>query len=227
MPGSVTDATLQSLNVGDRLTYFGVRWQVCDQSTYTDPKGYAMEEWLLKSTTGKEYYLLREMDPANASPAVHWYIAEELLAPQIYDPTTQVEVLTVLARQMRSGETPYPQLQLFNRLYQFESQTQGTYETESCDRDRITWDYWDAAHLWNLALEAWSGDRLVVYSTREVQPEDFSDYRPAQGLPPFRVAAVDASPHPLWQNAWLPRQQQLMLAWGMVLFGFFLMLMGV
>lgn len=54
----LTGETLQDLNEGDRITYHGVRWQVCDRSTYQDDKGYTTQEWLLKSTTGKEYYLL-------------------------------------------------------------------------------------------------------------------------------------------------------------------------
>jgi hypothetical protein len=36
----LTGETLQDLNEGDRITYHGVRWQVCDRSTYQDDKGY-------------------------------------------------------------------------------------------------------------------------------------------------------------------------------------------
>jgi hypothetical protein len=230
MPGSLTDETLQSLSEGDRVTYHGVRWQVCDQSSYTDPKGYAMEEWLLQSTTGKQYYLLREVDPTATVADVHWYIAEELTNPQIYDVATQIDVLTALPGAIRSAQTPYPTLQLYNRRYQFESQTQGTYvEDESESHQRITWDYWDEAHLWNLALEAWDDGRLVVYSTREVQPEDFSEYRPEQGLfraQPFATVAAMDEGEPSTGTG-LSRDQQSLIAWGLLLFGFFLMLVGI
>jgi hypothetical protein len=52
---------------------------------------------------------------------------------------------------MKLGATHYPTLQLFNRIYQFESQTDGTYNADQKTRQRITWDYWNKSHLWNLA----------------------------------------------------------------------------
>jgi Domain of unknown function (DUF4178) len=228
MADTLTSAQLQTLRAGDRITYYGVRWQVGDHSTYTDAKGYATEEWLLRSTTGKEYYLLKEIDPASTG-GERWYIAEALPTPKIIDPSTQTDVLTSLGATMRSAQTPYPQLQLFNRLYQFESATEGTYESDDGAQQRITWDYWDAAHLWNLALEAWSKGKLVVYSTREVQPESFSEYRmEGEGIPQFSEQGV-GEPSILQPklSGGLSRQTQFFWAWGLVIAGFFLMMMGI
>ncbi len=227
MADTLTGEQLETLREGDRITYYGVRWQVFDYSTYTDPKNYATEEWLLRSTTGKEYYLLKEIDPA--STGERWYIAEELPTPKIIDPTTQTDVLTSLAGSIRSAQPPYPQLQLFNRLYQFESKTEGTYESDDSTQQRITWDYWDEAHLWNLALEAWSNAKLVVYSTREVQPENFSEHRKeGEGIPKFSQTGIGA-PSILQPklSGGISRRTQFLMAWGLVIGGFFLMMMGI
>jgi hypothetical protein len=232
MANTLTSEKLETLREGDRITYYGVRWQVMDYSTYIDPKGYETEEWLLRSTTGKEYYLLKEIDPA--STGQRWYIAEELPAPTIIDPATHTDVLTAIVGAMQSKQTPYPQLQLFNRLYQFESTTEGTYESEDSTQQRITWDYWDEAHLWNLALEAWSGGKLAVYSTREVQPENFSEHRKeVEGVSTSfqqNTAAYSFLAYSSLQSkgsGGLSRSTQLFLAWGLVIVGFFLMMMGI
>jgi hypothetical protein len=227
MAETLSSRQLETLQEGDRLTYYGVRWQAIERSTYTDPKGYETEEWLLRSTTGKEYYLLKEIDPN--STGERWYIAEELTAPTLIDPTTQTDVLTAVVGAMQSKQTPYPQLQLFNRLYHFESVTEGTYSSDDSTQQRITWDYWDTAHLWNLALEAWSGSKLVVYSTREVQPENFSEhYKDGEGLPKaFQQNTAAYSSLQSQGSDGLSRQIQYFLAFGLLIVGFFLMMMGI
>jgi Domain of unknown function (DUF4178) len=227
MAETLSSRQLETLREGDRVTYYGVRWQVIDYSIYTDPHGYETEEWLIRSTTGKEYYLLKEIDPN--STGERWYVAEELTAPTLIDPATQTDVLTAIAGAMQSKQTPYPQLQLFNRLYHFESVTEGTYSSEDSSQHRITWDYWDTAHLWNLALEAWSGSKLVVYSTREVQPESFSEHRKdGEGIP--KSYQPDTAVYSALQSqgsGGLSRSTQFLLAWGLVIGGFFLMMMGI
>jgi hypothetical protein len=224
----LTNEQLVSLREGDRITYFGVRWQVQDYSTYVDPKGYEIEEWLIKSTSGKAYYLLREVDPALLVTNIHWYVAEELAAPKLLDPGTQVNVLTTVVARMRSQGEPYPVLQLFNRQYRFESKTEGTYESDAGPRDRITWDYWDDAHLWNMALEAWSDRKLSVYSTREVQPEDFSELRKgAEGSTRSSAPDIFARQNTTQSSGGISRQNQLLMAWGIVIVGFFLLIAGI
>jgi hypothetical protein len=84
-------------------------------------------------------------------------------------------LLINLLDDIQGQKTPYPELQVFNRVYYFESQTQGNYENNKGETSRITWDYWDAAHQWNLAIEAWLNRELHVYSTKLVKPEEFSN----------------------------------------------------
>ena len=166
-------AQLQQLRSGDRLKYRGVQWQVKDYSTYVDPKGYETTEWLLCSEAGAEYYLLQEFDPQNPEGLVHWYLAEEIANPKIFQPDSYNNLAVSLWHDMQGHKTPYRELLALSRCYYFESETQGTYEGKQKDTSRITWDYWDEAHRWNLAIEAWLNGELHVYSTKAVKPEDF------------------------------------------------------
>lgn len=239
---AVTEDTLRQLQPGDQIHYHGVQWRVREVSHYCDAYGYETEEWLLKSPLSKEYYLLREVDPENPNAQVNWYIAEQLRNPAIYEPGSSRDLLTSLAHDMRSGKEPYPQLQTLNRIYTFESQTEGTHDSEDGSEYRITWDYWDAAHLWNLALEAWSDSTLSVYSTRKVLPSDFSQIqtRSWQGDDPANLgwAGYEASHRSssgfrqsrsgsYLFGIYLPKEQQLILAGILLLLGLIFMASGI
>lgn len=230
---AVTEDTLRQLQPGDLIHYHGVQWRVRDISHYRDPYGYETEEWLLKSPLSKEYYLLREVDPENPMAQVNWYIAEQLRNPAIYEPGSSRDLLTSLAHEMRSGKEPYPQLQTLNRIYTFESKTEGTHDSEEGSEYRITWDYWDAAHLWNLALEAWSDSSLSVYSTRKVYPSDFSQLQ-TQGQVGAYAANRSAgwgrksqSSNYLFGMFYVPKEQQFILAFCLLFFGLIFMLSGI
>jgi hypothetical protein len=216
-----TESDLQRLRANDRLEYHGVKWQVKEYSTYTDDKGYETEEWLLKSLTGKEYFLLREVDPEDVEAQVHWFLAEGLRHPAIYEPQSSRDLVMSLAQEMRSHKTPYPQLKMHNRVYHFESETEGDYESDGEIQTRITWDYWDESELWNLALEAWTNNTLVVYSTREVQVADFTDIHKYGS---YEAPAI--APARSWE-AMSNRNQQMAIAWIITILGFFFMLIGI
>jgi hypothetical protein len=172
-----TATQLQQLRPGDRLKYHGVEWQVTDYSTYDDPQGYQTEEWLLQSAKNAEYYLLREVDPKKSQFVVNWYIAEEINNPHLFQPDSSENIIPSLWQDMQQQFMLYQELRLFNRSYYFESQTQGTYEGDEGETARITWDYWDQAHQWNLAIEAWENSELHVYLTKPVNSEAFSEIK--------------------------------------------------
>jgi hypothetical protein len=218
------EAQLRQLRPGDRLNYHGVQWTIDDYSTYSDPQGYETTEWLLKSQTGKQYYLLREFDPKNPASIINWYIAEELRYPTLIDVSTQRDVITSVWKTMQDGDPPYSTLKVFNRVYQFESETRGDYQSEEDVSDRITWDYWDDAHLWNLALEAWQDGSLIVYSSRIVQPEDFTDLQTGGKLSNVQRSLIS---HRRITPAAESRTVKLILAWFITIFGFLLMVLGV
>lgn len=209
-----TQTQLQQLSPGDRLNYYGIQWQVIDYSTYDDSYGYKTAEWLLRSHLGKEYYLLREVDLQNPETVVHWYLAEEIRLPQIFQPVSQHDLSVHLWHDMQGQKTPYPELQVFGRVYRFESQTQGSYENKEGESSRITWDYWDQTDQWNLALEAWADGSLAVYSTKRVNPEDFSEIK--KGFITQKAYRVSSS-----SRAW-----QLLGASCLVIVGILMMIFG-
>ena len=185
------EAQLQQLRSGDRVKYHSVQWQVKNYSTYTDPNGYEMTEWLLRSQSDREYYLLREFDPENPQGLVHWYLAEEISKPKIFQPNSLNNLAVSLWDNMQGQKTPEPELQALSRRYYFESQTEGTYEGSQIETSRITWDYWDEPHQWNLALEAWANGELHIYSTKVVKPEEFSAIKKGLGV---QVPSI-----PIWE----------------------------
>lgn len=211
MPSITTQTQLQQLRPGDRLKYHGVQWNVKDCSTYHEPQGYETTEWLLRSQTGKEYYLLREVDPQDEESGVNWYLAEEVRFPHIYQPGSQYDLFVDLWSDMQGQNTPYPELQVFNRVYYFESQTQGYEDNDR--KTRITWDYWDAAHQWNLAIEAWIDGSLAVYSTKLVKPEEFCEM-------------ITGFSQEYNQVSFSSRAWQFLGAWCLVIVGILMMIFG-
>lgn len=219
---ATTETQLRQLREGNVFKYHGVKWRVKSYSTYTDDDGYETEEWQLTSQTGKQYYLLREIDSDDDGTKIGWFLAEELQHPVLSQPNGQ-DVLLTLPEAIRSHKTPYPELQLFNRLYQFESQTEGEHKSGGKVSHRITWDYWDKTHLWNLALESWSDGTFAVYSTRAVQPSDFTDIQQRYD---FSVSERSSSQSfQLAPNS--SRTLQILIAWFITVLGFVLMVSGI
>jgi Domain of unknown function (DUF4178) len=174
---------LEQLRQGDHFQYRGVYWTVRDCSTYSDAKSYQITEWLVESASGQEYYLLREADPENLEQLIEWYLAEELHDPKLYLPNFSTSVTGSLGSVIQEDREPYPQLQALNNTFTFESKTEGRYRSFDSDRSRITWDYWDSEHHWNLALEAWEDGSLEIYLTQKVQPEEFDNLQRGVDLP--------------------------------------------
>jgi Domain of unknown function (DUF4178) len=233
MPSVFTQARLQRLRSGDRVTYAGMQWQVADYSTYKDAEGYETAEWLLRSPAGKEHYLLREVDPDNPDTLVNWYFSEEISLNQVSGIHPGDDIRYGLWQAMHDQQ-PYDQLRALGRTYVFESTTTGSYNGAEGDVSRTTWDYWDRDRTWNLALESWPDRSVRVYSTKSVAPEEFSDVeraaiaaaaltsgsaRSMQNLPEW----VEAVSRRSLQN---DRTWQWVGAWSLIGFGLLLMLFG-
>jgi hypothetical protein len=221
MPSVFTQARLQQLRSGDRVTYGGVQWQVMDYSTYEDDEDYGTAEWLLRSPSGKEHYLLREVDPQDDdTDEVNWYFSEEISLHQVSGMKPGDDIRFGLWDAMRDGQ-PYHQLRALGRVFTFESQTMGNYRSDRAKESRTTWDYWDADHTWNLALEAWQDGVVRVYSTKPVQPAEFSDVE--RSVTNLNAAAFRSSGISLPKS---DRTWQWIGAWTLIILGLLLMLFG-
>lgn len=175
------ETQLHALRPGDRVMYASVDWDVKDYSTYFDPQGYQTEEWLLISSSGAEYYLLREFEPDEDMEPVTWYISHQLENVRLYVPNSQEDIVPRLWQEMQALTTPYPELQLFYKTYYFDSQTEGSYDAKGKTKSRITWDYWDETHSVNLAIEAFGDRKLDIYSSKVVKPNDFYNIQKGVG----------------------------------------------
>ena len=219
MPSVFTQAQLQHLRAGDRVTYGGVQWEVADYSSYDDDNGYATEEWLLKTKSARSYYLLREVDPENPSTLVNWYLSEEISGSSVSGDSFSDNIQFTMWRVMREDEQPYPYLRALGREFYFESQTAGKYRSNAGKASRITWDYWDQEHLWNLAIEAWEDGEIHFYSTKKVNPEDFSEVRTDTKKASFTSSRKGLSKTEL-------KSLQIILAWALTIGGILLMMFG-
>jgi hypothetical protein len=211
---------LPRLRAGDRVTYGGTQWEVEDFSTYDDANGYEMMEWLLKSNRSS-YYLLREVDPENPETTVNWYLSEEIGVNRVSGDHVGDNIQFALWDAIHEHRDPYYKLRAMGRVYYFESQTEGTYNSVDGAESRTTWDYWDEQHLWNLAIEAWQNRELHVYSTKKVTPEEFTIADKVDQPQAF------ASPKSPQRNAKVnDRTWEWVCAWALVIIGFILMTSG-
>jgi len=225
MPSVFTQAQLQQLRAGDRVTYGGVQWQIANYSSYNDDNGYTTEEWLLKTKSSRSYYLLREIDPENPENRVNWYLSEEISGSSVSGERVGDNLQFTMWRVIRDGEQPYPHLQALGKDFYFESQTDGTYSSESGKASRTTWDYWDQEHLWNLAIEAWKDGNIHFYSTKKVNPQDFSEII-ADVKKASLVGSRNNSFDTRKQNETDWQKIQIFMAWGLIIGGILFMLFG-
>jgi Domain of unknown function (DUF4178) len=219
MPSVFTQAQLQQLRAGDRVTYGAVQWDIADYSSYDDDNGYATEEWRLKTKSARSYYLLREVDPENPATLVNWYLSEEISGSSVSGDSFSDNLQFTMWRVMREGEQPYPSLRALGREFYFESQTAGKYWSDSGKASRTTWDYWDQDHLWNLAIEAWEGGEIHFYSTKTVNPEDFSEVKTDTKKASFTSSSKGLSKSEL-------KEIQIIMAWILTIGGILLMIFG-
>jgi Domain of unknown function (DUF4178) len=222
MPSVFTQAQLKHLRAGDRVAYGGVQWEVADYSSYDDDNGYATEEWLLKTKSARSYYLLREVDPEHPATLVNWYLSEEISGSSVSGDSFSDNIQFTMWRVMREGERPYPHLRALGKDFYFESQTAGTYRSNNGRASRTTWDYWDQEHLWNLAIEAWEDGDLHFYSTKKVNPEDFSEVKTDTKKASFTSSRKDSS-----KSAQKTLKTiQILMAWALTIGGILLMIFG-
>jgi hypothetical protein len=219
MPSLFTQTQLQQLRAGDRLTYGGVQWEIADYSAYDDDHGYATEEWLLKTTSARSYYLLREVDPENPDTLINWYLSEEISGARVSGDNFSDNLQFAMWRVMREEEEPYPHLRALGREFYFESKTDGKYRSGEGKTSRTTWDYWDQEHLWNLAIEAWEDGDIHFYSTKKVNPEDFSEVKTDI------KKAIPTNSHKGFSKS-EQKTLQILMAWALVIGGILLMIFG-
>src|SRR5262249_29650040 len=70
-----------------------------------------------------------------------------------------------------AGQAPPPALTYDGQSYRYTDKTEGTYEDEPGQRTgKTTWEYWDAGHVRNLAVEVWADGRIDCYRGTYIDP---------------------------------------------------------
>ncbi len=148
--------------VGQTLQITGRRWKIAGHSTYANDEGFAVDEWECARADGHETaYLLREHDRT-----IRWFFTRPIPLPAVT--LTDGKALGGVAASLTE---PPGALRFRGSTYLHAETTDGTYADEAGQSTRkITWDYWDAAHQRNLAIERWPDGRLDAYHGEAIDP---------------------------------------------------------
>ncbi len=186
-PGEVSRLDESGLRPGATVLLDGQEWKVTEQSSYRSEEGYRVQEWCCESgdTTA---YLLKEKDAEQK--ATRWFFTREIDADAVAvagdDPLAEW-------LQSKSGAKPPETLTYQENPYRYADTTEGTHQDESGERVRkVTWDYWDAGHARNLAVERWPDGSFDCYLGAYVEPGGVT-IRPAPPQPGFN-ARLRANP---------------------------------
>ncbi len=176
-------------SVGDALVFDGLEWKVIGASIYRSDAGYRVHEWQCE-TGGNSASLLKEEDPKQG---VRWFFTRAI--PEDAVALEDGETLEAWMERTPDPKQPPAVLTYHQTTYRYEGTTEGTHEDASGERaQKITWDYWDAGHAHNLAVELWPGGEFECYLGVYVQPDQVAIRRGGaaaqQGSRPFLVAAV-------------------------------------
>jgi len=147
------------------LLFGGEEWTVTGQADYSNPEGYRVHEWCCEGgdTTA---YLLREGDPRQG--AIRWFFTLEIDSAGVSLPGGQ-GFGEWLARNAKAD--PPPALTYRGGIYHFTGTTEGTHQDDSGKQVRkVTWDYWEAGHTHNLAVERWPDGSFDCYLGTYIEP---------------------------------------------------------
>ena len=152
---TVTPLPASGPGVGDTLLIERATWTVTSHATYRS-EGYHADEWEC-AKLGTTAYLLKETE----GDGVRWFFTISVPAPAVTLPDG-----TALAPSITRAPEASPPSALHFRggVYRYETTTDGSYE-EAPGRGvaKTTWEYWDAAHAHNLAIERWPAGRIEAY----------------------------------------------------------------
>jgi Domain of unknown function (DUF4178) len=156
------------------LLFGGEEWTVTGQADYASEEGYRVDEWCCEGgdTTA---YLLREGDPKQG--AIRWFFTREIDSAGVS--LAGAETFGEwLARNAKAG--PPPALTYRGGIYHYSDTTEGMHRDESGKRVRkVTWDYWEAGHTHNLAIERWPDGSFECYLGSYIEPGQVT-IRPAR-----------------------------------------------
>jgi hypothetical protein len=154
---------------GDRLQFRGASWKVTERSTYNNEDGYRCVEWTCECGD-VEGYLLKETEKDNVKK---WFFTLTLDAGKVKLPAGEAVDDWIKRTGNIRATKETPELQYRGQSYQYADKTEGTYTDDSGERTpKTTWDYWDAEHKNNLAIEIWESGEVAAYLGNYIRSAD-------------------------------------------------------
>lgn len=169
--------------VGQTLRFEGREWEITDHSSYWDAGEHRVNEWSCESGDVTAY-LLKEVSD---SEGTRWFFTRLIPSDQVTLAGGQ-GLQTLIGR----GGEPGPPDELVHQQQTFRhaETTDGTYEDEPGERVRkVTWEFWDARHETNLAVELWGDGRFDCYRGAYIEPDQVTLGGSPGGDPPGGVSA--------------------------------------
>lgn len=149
--------------VGQTLRFESREWAVTDHSSYWEGD-YRVNEWCCESE-GTTAYLLKEL---SETAGTRWFFTRQIAPERVTLPGG--EALTAHLSGTATREPP-GNLSYEGQTYMHAETTEGTYEDEPGERvPKTTWEYWDAPHTHNLAIELWGDGRVDGYHGAYIEP---------------------------------------------------------
>ena len=186
-PGDLSRLDEAGPPIGATVLLDGKEWKVTEQASYRSEEGYRVQEWCCESgdTTA---YLLKEKDAERKT--TRWFFTREIDADAVA--VAGGERLAEW-RQSKTDAEPPQALTYQDSPYRYTDTTEGMHEDDSGKRVRkVTWDYWDAGHAKNLAVERWPDGSFDCYLGAYIEPGQVT-IRPAAVRPGFN-ARLRANP---------------------------------
>jgi len=175
MPEQTPVSSDSSPRVGMILVHEGMDWTLAGRSTYKNPDAWQITEWECEAG-GRSGSLLKEIDP---SGRITWFFTTEIPASAVRLPDGKGLIQAKAA-------SPPEALVYEGETYRYAETTEGTHEDDSGESQRkTTWDYWDARHQFNLAIELWADGSLECYRGQYILPGQFT-FRQGRSRPAAR-----------------------------------------
>ncbi|MGH7322763.1 MAG: DUF4178 domain-containing protein [Candidatus Rokuibacteriota bacterium] len=179
--------------VGQTLRFENREWAVTDHSSYWEGD-YRVNEWCCESE-GTTAYLLKELSETEGT---RWFFTRQITLERVTLPGG--EALGAHLSRTSTREPP-GSLTYDGQTYRRAETTEGTYEDEPGERvSKTTWEYWDAPHAHNLAIERWADGRVDGYHGAYIEPGQVTLHvgSDASGLPapPGAMAFVPSASRP-------------------------------
>ncbi len=151
--------------IGGTVLFDGQEWKVTEHASYRSEEGYRVQEWCCEAGDITAY-LLKEKD--TEQKATRWFFTREIDADAV-----AVAGGGPLAErlQLKADAEPPEALTYQESAYRYADTTEGTHQDDSGKRVRkVTWDYWDAGHARNLAVERWPDGSFDCYLGAYIEP---------------------------------------------------------